>query len=143
MSRILLVSALFITLNLTGCGADDGENVEVEASVCGDGMVTGNEGCDGQDLAGLTCGDFPRFGEYGGGALTCSASCELVLDACQSCFTFPCGDYGGNQRGDGVENIQFVPGNQAAIDYVCTEEAFTMSDLYMKGPSHGGDVKMV
>ena len=143
MSRILLVSALFITLNLSGCGAEDDQNAEVEASVCGDGMVTGNEGCDGQDMAGLTCGDFPRFGEYGGGALTCSSTCELVLDACQSCFTFPCGDYGGNQRGDGVENIQFVPGNQAAIDYVGTEESFTMSDLYLKGPTHGGEVKMI
>ena len=79
MSRIVFVSALFITLNLSGCGAEDDQNAEVEASVCGDGMVTGNEGCDGQDMAGLTCGDFPRFGEYGGGALTCSSTCELVL----------------------------------------------------------------
>ena len=61
MSRIVLVSALFITLNLSGCGAEDDQNAEVEASVCGDGMVTGNEGCDGQDMAGLTCGDFSTF----------------------------------------------------------------------------------
>ena len=41
MSRIVLVSALFITLNLSGCGAEDDQNAEVEASVCIDGMVTG------------------------------------------------------------------------------------------------------
>ena len=105
MSRIVLVFGLLVGFGVLGCGSSDDNGTEVEASVCGDGQVTGSEGCDGQDLAGLTCGDFPRFGEYGGGALTCSSSCELVLDACKSCFTFPCGDYGGNERGDGVEKI--------------------------------------
>ena len=143
MSRFVFVCALVTTLAVSGCGDEDSQGVEVEASVCGDGMVTGNEGCDGQDMAGLTCGDFPRFGEFGGGALTCSNTCELVLDACQSCFTFPCGDYGGNQRGDQVENINFVPGNQAAIDYVGSEESFSLSDLYLKGATHGGDIKMI
>lgn len=143
MARVLLMCGLLVGFGVVGCGTGEGEESDVVASVCGDGEVTGNEGCDGQDFAGSTCGDFPRFGEYGGGPLTCSSSCELVLDACQSCFTFPCGDYGGNERGDGVENIQFIPGNQAAIDYVGSEEAFTMSDLYLKGPTHGGDIKMI
>ena len=143
MSRIVFVSALFFTLNLSGCGAEDGQNAEVEASVCGDGMVTGNEGCDGQDMAGLTCGDFPRFGEYGGGALTCSSTCELVLILANHASHFRVAIMVAISEATALKNIQFVPGNQAAIDYVGTEESFTMSDLYLNGPAHGGEVKMI
>ena len=143
MSRIVIVSALFITLNLSGCGAEDDQNAEVEASVCGDGMVTGNEGCDGQDMAGLTCGDFPRFGEYGGGALTCSSTCELVLMHVNRASRSRVAIMVGISAATALKISSSFLGNQAAIDYVGTEESFTMSDLYLKGPTHGGEVKMI
>ena len=104
-------------------------------------MVTGNEGCDGQDMAGLTCGDFHALVNMVE-ALTCSASCELVSMRVSHASHFRVVIMVEISAAT-VLKIQFVPGNQAAIDYVGTEEAFTMSDLYMKGPSHGGDVKMV
>ncbi|MGC4120806.1 MAG: lamin tail domain-containing protein [Myxococcales bacterium] len=45
---------------------------------CGDGQVTGNEVCDGTNLAGATCTDFG----YGSGTPTCNTSCSsLVLNA--------------------------------------------------------------
>ncbi|HEY3446019.1 MAG TPA: hypothetical protein VGK67_06610 [Myxococcales bacterium] len=46
-------------------------------NVCGDGAVTGNEGCDGTNFGGLTCASFG----YGTGTLTCTASCSIGVNA--------------------------------------------------------------
>lgn len=53
---------------------------------CGDGIAVGGELCDGDDLRGKTCQDFPRF--YDPAPLHCTDSCGLDFSAC----TGTCGD---------------------------------------------------
>lgn len=57
---------------------------------CGDGVVEGDEACDGAALAGQDCAGLP---EFAGGTLACGASCELDTRACTPCLgaTAPCG----------------------------------------------------
>ena len=48
-------------------------------AVCGDGIVNGWEGCDGDNLAGLSCS---RFRAYGSGVLKCQDNCTLDFTYC-------------------------------------------------------------
>ncbi|PCC67096.1 hypothetical protein SAMN02745121_07661 [Nannocystis exedens] len=41
--------------------------------VCGDGLAEAGETCDGTDLGGKKCTDFPNFG---GGILQCNPNCQ-------------------------------------------------------------------
>ena len=59
------------TLDASGCS---------EPAVCGDGMVTGNEQCDGADLAGHSCADVG--GANGLGKLACSPTCTFDTSVC-------------------------------------------------------------
>lgn len=55
---------------------------------CGDGVATGDEPCDGNDLRGLSC---QTLG-FASGFLTCSSACELLVLGCAPpgmCQGFP------------------------------------------------------
>jgi hypothetical protein len=56
---------------------------------CGDGIVEGDEACDGARLGGLDCAGMP---EYGGGTLACADDCALDTSGCTACLgaTSPC-----------------------------------------------------
>ena len=54
--------------------------------VCGDGIISGSEVCDGTELNGLTCDDFG----YAFGALACSGDCASFNTA--NCADAVCGD---------------------------------------------------
>ncbi|MBW3000256.1 solute carrier organic anion transporter [Candidatus Woesearchaeota archaeon] len=53
--------------------------VNITPPVCGDGIVNGYEGCDGTNLAGLTCG---YFTQYVSGTLKCNQNCTLDFSNC-------------------------------------------------------------
>jgi hypothetical protein len=55
------------------------------ATTCGNGVLEGNEKCDGQDFGGKECSDFG----LSGGTLLCNQFCGLVLSNCtpaETCF---------------------------------------------------------
>lgn len=72
-----------------GLGFNGGEltctnNCEIDTSgcinsVCGDGIIDGNEACDGNNLGGNTCADFPG---YSSGVLGCTPDCKYDFIAC-------------------------------------------------------------
>jgi hypothetical protein len=51
-------------------------------SECGNNEVANGEDCDGMNLNGHTCGEFPNLT---GGGLACTADCELDPAACLPC----------------------------------------------------------
>ena len=62
-------------------GAADPGAGEVDAgaaAVCGNGVVEGDEACDGNDFGGKTC----QSVGLGGGVLTCNAYCGIVTTGC-------------------------------------------------------------
>ncbi|MFT5993630.1 MAG: cysteine-rich repeat protein, partial [Bradymonadia bacterium] len=61
------------------CTEDLNELLCEGEAVCGDAIVGGDEGCDGESLGGLVCID---FAQYDGGSLSCDGACALVFDAC-------------------------------------------------------------
>jgi hypothetical protein len=69
---------------LSDCPADlatctsDLASCNTTLGVCGNLVKDGVEACDGSDLGGASCTDFG----FGGGPLTCDASCKLVVGAC-------------------------------------------------------------
>ena len=42
-----------------------------------------------------------------------------------------------------VENLTFIPANQAAIDMAGNTEVFDLTNLYLNGPAHQGDITTV
>lgn len=65
-----------------------------EIYFCGDGIVTGGEDCDGDNLAGADCIDFNYYGVEG---LSCSPSCKFEETGCQI------HDYCGDNEVNGPE----------------------------------------
>jgi hypothetical protein len=65
--------------------------------VCGDGVITGAEECDGTNFDGKTCRDYHFYDDAG---LTCSASCTVDIAGC----TGFCGDgmINGSELCDGA-----------------------------------------
>jgi cysteine-rich repeat protein len=62
-----------------GAGGDgSGANSGSGAGSCGDGVKSGTEQCDGDDLGSRTC---PDFG-FDGGELACASSCEFDTSGC-------------------------------------------------------------
>lgn len=55
--------------------------------VCGDGMLAGDEVCDGLALGAGQCTDFPGFA---GGTLACAADCTYDTGGCCKATTQPC-----------------------------------------------------
>ena len=64
--------------DVTGDGDGDGD-ADTGEPVCGDGMREGAEVCDGTDLNGMTCADFPP---WGGGTIMCNEDCNFDLSDC-------------------------------------------------------------
>jgi hypothetical protein len=65
-----------------------------ETYFCGDGLVTGGEDCDGENLSGGDCIDFNYYGVEG---LACSASCKFDVTGCEV------HDYCGDNEVNGPE----------------------------------------
>lgn len=61
-------------------------NANSNQPVCGNGVVEGNEYCDGTDTNGVTCQDFG----FGGGTLGCAALCTFDTSPCEAADW--CGD---------------------------------------------------
>lgn len=59
-------------------GASGGSGGE---ALCGDGVMQGDESCDGKDLGVSTCADF-GFTE---GSLVCDGQCNILTDGCRTC----------------------------------------------------------
>ena len=106
--------------------------------VCGNGYIDEGESCDSSFIP-YACSDIPRFGEFAGGETGCSDTCTLDVSACAANVTYPAGPYGASP-GMPVENMKFVPANQAARDLAKSDEVFDMTALYTNGPSHDGDI---
>lgn len=76
-----------------------------ELAICGDGVTTGAEACDGEVGAGLDCTD---AGFYDPGPLTCNAFCRFETQAC----TGSCGDGVVN----GPELCDGAPPRESCVD---------------------------
>ena len=63
------------TASQTGSDGSD----TTSSIACGNGMIEGDEVCDGVDLGGLTCLD---VGDFVGGALACDAACAFDTGGC-------------------------------------------------------------
>jgi hypothetical protein len=50
------------------------------AAVCGNGVIEGSEACDGPNLGTKTCANLGQG--FGGGTLTCTATCQLDTAGC-------------------------------------------------------------
>jgi cysteine-rich repeat protein len=62
-----------------GDGCSSTCQIEVADPVCGDGIVNGDDECDGLDLNGETCASLPGF-DYGN--LVCDANCDFDVSGC-------------------------------------------------------------
>ncbi|MEM6295206.1 MAG: DUF4215 domain-containing protein [Myxococcota bacterium] len=60
---------------------NDDEDVSKVEAVCGDGIVGGDEPCDGADLGGRTCASQG----FASGALACTGDCTLDTSFCNMC----------------------------------------------------------
>lgn len=68
--------------------ADSGVDARADAgvdagSVCGDGVISGAEQCDGTNLGGATCQSI--HGASATGTLACGSSCSFVASSCHWC----------------------------------------------------------
>ncbi|HLD02665.1 MAG TPA: hypothetical protein VJC07_03135 [Candidatus Nanoarchaeia archaeon] len=91
-----------------GC-ANNQDNDETN---CGDGAVSGSEVCDGTNLNGQTC----VTQGFGGGALSCGATCSSFVTT--SCWTNTCSDTDGGT----VQGTQgTVSGNYQGAPYSDTD----------------------
>lgn len=59
--------------------------LDAPPNVCGDGVVAGDEDCDGSDFRGQTCESM----SYDGGTLLCNGDCTYNFDSCEE---YVCGD---------------------------------------------------
>ncbi|MGH7966292.1 MAG: hypothetical protein ACRERD_31455 [Candidatus Binatia bacterium] len=56
-------------------------SIELTVTLCGNGVIDGNEECDGSDFSGLTCVDFRGPGATG--VLRCSDECKFDDSGCR------------------------------------------------------------
>jgi cysteine-rich repeat protein len=73
---------------------------------CGDGVINGNEECDGANLGGATCTDLG----FPGGTLSCNASCNFGTSGCN--ILPSCGNgllEAGEECDNGANNSDSVP----------------------------------
>lgn len=165
-TKLLPVLSIALTTGLVACGVSPtaeclelsttATNYETQAAscqeeaetlgweaTCGNGYMESGESCDSNHFQLKGCSDIPRFGEYGGGTLSCDPeTCTVNIDNCIENFRYPAGPYGANE-GMVAENMTFVPANQAAIDLAGSSEVFDLTNLYMNGPSHHGAITTV
>jgi hypothetical protein len=74
--NVFFVGSLIIAAAFLGCRGDNVGGGSGEA--CGNGVVEGDEECDGQQLAGATCGTL----NLGSGELACTADCTFDAAGC-------------------------------------------------------------
>ena len=165
-TKLLSVLTIALTATLSACGVGpSAECVELDTTAadysaqaascqeeaatvgweatCGNGYMEAGESCDSLHFQLESCADIPRYGEFGGGALSCDPeTCTINVDNCVENFRYPAGPYGAGE-GMVVENLTFVPANQAAIDMAGNTEVFDLTNLYMNGPAHQGDITAV
>lgn len=109
---------------------------------CGNGYMESGESCDASHFQIKGCTDIPRFGEYAGGNLACSAQCTIDTSGCMENFTYPAGPYGASE-GLVTDMMTFVPANQAAKDMAGNDEVFDLTHIYLNGTAHGGTINTV
>jgi len=111
-----------------------------EIYFCGDGIVTGGEDCDGENLAGADCVDFNYYGVEG---LTCSSACKFDEAGCK--VHDYCGDdeVNGPELCDGPEQRTCVAIGFDAGTASCNQSCgFTITDCrpFGRNPESLSDV---
>lgn len=96
MTRFALFPAIVLLTSLAGCSGavndndDVGDGGDTQATtetgdggdpVCGDGVRTGEESCDGSDLGGQSCAGLNPA--YTGGSLACTDACSFDDSGCE------------------------------------------------------------
>ena len=99
---------------LATCVIDTTACAVASADVCGDGVATGDEICDGADLLGLSC---DAIG-FASGELACTADCMLSSTDCVAAETDTSVDAGEDSTGDAIsgEDSSDDSGSDAATD---------------------------
>ena len=64
---------------------NNGHCVNTTEPYCGDGIINGNEACDGTELNQKSCRDFPGFVD---GILACNDACQFDTSACDQCNSY-------------------------------------------------------
>ncbi len=67
--------------NVTSTSTSTSEETSQPPATCGDGVLEGDERCDGKDLGVMSCADFG----FAQGTLVCDAQCNVITDGCRSC----------------------------------------------------------
>jgi len=90
---------------------------------CGDGRISGDEGCDGNNLGPWSCGSLG----YGEGTLACRPDCNFDISGCE--ITSSCGDgqVDAEEQCDGL-NLK---------NKTCMDLAFESGTLSCFGVDHG------
>ncbi len=97
--RVALVTIFFLAVVVPVACQGGGGNV-VPQPVCGDGVMEGDEECDGDDFGGLFCSDVNDL--FVGGYLYCLDTCQIDVAHCELPI---CGDdvAEGNEECDGLD----------------------------------------
>jgi hypothetical protein len=69
----------FLSLCITAAMASCGSEEAAPATVCGNGIAEGDEGCDGADVRGQNCG---MYSPGSTAVLTCTPACALDIARC-------------------------------------------------------------
>lgn len=72
------LSSFIMFFCIAGCTVDFGPG----EAVCGNGVMEGDELCDGDDFGGKTCSDYTG---YEHGELVCNPGCKLEVSKCHTC----------------------------------------------------------
>ncbi|MCA9513512.1 MAG: hypothetical protein KC635_01065, partial [Myxococcales bacterium] len=108
---------------------EDANNCPEDCEVCGDGIMSGLEACDGSDFGGATCA---TEGAFDGGALTCLDLCGTVsTEACTTCGDGTC---------EAGETLGSCPADCAECgDGICTSPVETVGSCAMDCAIYCGD----
>jgi hypothetical protein len=126
---------------------------DAAVSICGNGVVTGTEQCDGQDFGVLTCGTFG----FVHGVLMCNESCAVDTSGCSNITVCGdgvaegteecdqddfrgvwCGDIPGFVAGQLVCTASCVVSTTLCLVSVCGDEVTTAPYEQCDGPDLGG-----
>ncbi len=75
------------------CGQEEGWDCtagspSVCTPICGDGLIVGDEDCEGADLGGMTCGALG----FSGGVLACDGQCRFTTGGCNRWLALDAGE---------------------------------------------------
>ncbi len=82
---------------------------DVVPAVCGDGVIEGEEQCDGEALGDMTCTD---VGDFDGGVLLCSDACTFDTSGCTSPLELVLNELSSSD----LDPIELVNAGDAAVD---------------------------